>query len=318
MPLDRCTNQRKNLKWLKSEFSASNTLFCMINKDENFFSNLDRFSALYLNANQLPNISLNSCIFLGKLQAQNQCEKQPQQPTAYFAIDCNKLNFEQLEHINTLGQWQPLRSLGSTINAQDAAILALAKGLVHWHKTHLYCGKCGNLNQLIEAGHARQCTHSECRNMTFPRTDPAVIMLVEHLFEDGIARCLLGRQASWPEGMYSTLAGFVDPGETLEQAVIREVAEESGIQAIEPQYVNSQPWPFPASIMLGFTAQALSKEIDISEDDLQNAQWFSREKLHSFAQRESSEPGYKMSSPDSISYYLIDAWKNKKIGKYEG
>lgn len=307
MPLDRCTNQRKNLKWLKSEFSSNNTLFCLINKDENLFSNQDKLSALYLKADQLPNVSINSCIFLGKAH---------QQSTAYFAIDCNKLNFEQLEQVNKLGQWQSLRSLGSTINAQDAAILALAKGLAHWHKTHLYCGKCGNLNQLIEAGHARQCTHSECRNMTFPRTDPAVIMLVEHLFDDGVARCLLGRQASWPEGMYSTLAGFVDPGETLEQAVIREVAEESGIQATDPQYISSQPWPFPASIMLGFTAQALSQEIDISEDDLQSAQWFSREQLHRFAQRDSTTSEYKMSSPDSISYYLIDAWKHKRIGKH--
>jgi len=157
--------------------------------------------------------------------------------------------------------------------------------------------------------------------MTFPRTDPAVIMLVEKMFSDGIARCLLGRQASWAQGMYSTLAGFVDPGETLEQAVIREVAEETGVLVEKPQYIKSQPWPFPASIMLGFTAVATSDVIDISQDDLEDAQWFTREQLADFflnneATAGSETPQYKMSSGDSISSYLITAWLNREIGLY--
>jgi NAD+ diphosphatase len=146
---------------------------------------------------------------------------------------------------------------------------------------------------------------------------------------------LLGRQANWPEGVYSTLAGFVDPGETLEAAVIREVAEETAIIAESPQYIASQPWPFPASIMLGFVAQACSENIDTRQDSLENAQWFSREQIASFdvnqavintegvqinpiddQKTELPLPQFKMSSSDSISSYLITAWLNKEIGVY--
>ena len=218
-----------------------------------------------------------------------------------------------------VGQWQGLRKVTANLSAIDASILALAKGLVHWHISHQFCGHCGNANRAVEAGHARRCT--DCRNMSFPRTDPAVIMLVEKMFSDGIPRCLLGRQASWAKGMYSTLAGFVDPGETLEQAVIREVVEESAIEIENPQYVASQPWPFPASIMLGFTAVARSEKIDASQDSLEDAQWFSRQQLSQFSLNNSvTDDGdgtqYKMSSGDSISSYLITAWLNKEIGQY--
>ncbi|MFT5705950.1 MAG: NAD+ diphosphatase [Oceanospirillaceae bacterium] len=319
MPLDRCTNQRKSPTWLKSQFNSTNALFCLVHEGENFFSRESPLNPLFLNRQQLPSITLNSCIFLGKSATQS-----------LFAIDSNKLNFTVLEKLNALGEWQSLRNLGAVIDYQDSAILALAKGLVHWHKTHLYCGKCGALNQLVEAGHARRCSSNSCRNMTFPRTDPAVIMLVERMFADGVARCLLGRQASWPAGVYSTLAGFVDPGENLEEAVIREVAEESGINAHQAQYVASQPWPFPASVMLGFIAVGINEEVDITHDDLESAQWFSREQLAGFTEKEaaikstdSTEPtlkpakgGYVMSSKDSISHYLITAWKNQQIGQY--
>ncbi len=314
MPLDRCTNQRKNKRWLSAEFNRATTLFCVIKEGMSFFDNDDLLSPLYLKKAQLTKQQLNtlaidSCIYLGKSKS-----------GSIFAVDYDKLRFSIQEELDDCGQWLGLRQVTSLLNAADAATLALAKGLVHWHKTHQYCGHCGNISRAIEAGHARKC--SECRNLTFPRTDPAVIMLVERLFDDGIARCLLGRQASWPEGVYSTLAGFVDPGETLEEAVIREVLEETAINVIDPQYITSQPWPFPASIMLGFTAQATSEHIDISQDDLEIAQWFTREQLESFSLNKNTQPeqnlkqtgGYKMSSSDSISSYLITAWKNKDIG----
>ena len=265
---------------------------------------------------QLQRLNVEQCIFLGK-----------NEHGAIFAVDQNKLRFSDQEELLTQGQWLSLRQNTALLNVFDAGVLALAKGLVHWHKSHQFCGQCGNLNRSAEAGHARKCT--ECRNMTFPRTDPAVIMLVEKMFNDGVPRCLLGRQASWPDGVYSTLAGFVDPGETLEAAVIREVLEESAIIAENPTYVASQPWPFPASIMLGFIAQANSEKIDTRQDSLENAQWFSREQIASFAvnrsvintegeqpKSEENDPQYKMSSSDSISSYLITAWLNKEIGKY--
>ena len=340
MPLDRGTNQRKNKRWLAGEFSREDTLFCVINDGQCLFDNGEGLTPVYLSKAQLPTLNVDSCIYLGKGSlAHNTLNKShtesnlidehhaddivlhtvKPEAVSMFAIDFNKLRFSTQEALSEVGQWQGLRKITANLSAIDASILALAKGLVHWHISHQYCGQCGHANRSVEAGHARRC--SDCRNMSFPRTDPAVIMLVEKMFADGIARCLLGRQASWAEGMYSTLAGFVDPGETLEQSVIREVVEETAVDVVNPQYIASQPWPFPASIMLGFTAVATSEKIDISQDDLENAQWFSREQLQHFAVHGSASEDdvmseFTMSSSDSISSYLITAWKNKEIGQY--
>jgi len=333
MSLDRCTNQRKNKAWLNAEFSRENTLFCIINEGMSLFEQADELTPIYLTKTQLTALAVDSCVFIGKETFSSSSDTgRTKQPVAIFAVDYHKLRFSSQEDLSAIGEWQALRQATASLTAFDASILALAKGLVHWHKSHQYCGLCGNINRSTEAGHARRC--SECRNLTFPRTDPAVIMLVERLFSDGIPRCLLGRQDSWPQGMYSTLAGFVDPGESLEQAVIREVVEESAIKVEKPKYIASQPWPFPASIMLGFTAVATSEEIDTSQDSLEHAKWFSRAELEQFAvnnavlntektisdnnQQVETTNGeqYKMSSKDSISSYLITAWLNKEIGEY--
>lgn len=356
MPLDRCSNQRKNKRWLSSEFAHQETLFCVINDGMNLFSHDDNFTPIYLSKSQLDSLPVDSCIYLGK--GHFVTGKEPLESTSVrslFAVDFKKLRFSTQEHLLNIGQWLQLREATPKLSEVDASIQALAKALAYWHSTHQYCGKCGNTNRSVDAGHARRCT--ECSNMTFPRTDPAVIMLVEHMFPDGIARCLLGRNAKWRAGMYSTLAGFVDPGETLEEAVIREVSEETGVDVENPQYIRSQPWPFPASVMLGFTAVATSTTIDISKDDLDDCQWFSREQLASFyagtnsstkarnyvginvevnanntpeASLEEALGGiveeavetteenheFRLSSGDSISSYLITAWKNKEIGQY--
>lgn len=304
MPLDRGTNQRKDSRWLKKQFTDPLSRFCVINEGKCYFKQDEPITPYYLSQDDLAQVSVEQSVYLGKNAS-----------GAFFAIDFNKLRYSTQQQVNDHGQWLALRQATPLLSMEDAAILALAKGLVHWHITHQYCGQCGNINRSVEAGHARKCT--ECRNMTFPRTDPAVIMLVERMFADGIPRCLLGRQASWPSGIYSTLAGFVDPGETLEEAVIREVLEETNIDVENPQYVASQPWPFPSSVMLGFTALATSEIIDTDQDDLEQAHWFSREQLFAFEENkdDKSSMGYKMSSGDSISAFLINAWKDKKIGQ---
>ncbi|MDX2369758.1 MAG: NAD(+) diphosphatase [Colwellia sp.] len=317
------------------------------------FSPENIFTPLYLPKSLLDSLSIDSCIYLGKgdlgkgdlSKGHFATEKESLKSTgvrSLFAIDFELLRFSTQTELLDLGLWQNLREVTPNLTALDASIQALAKALVYWHTTHQYCGKCGNASNSVQAGHARRC--NECRNMSFPRTDPAVIMLVEHRFPDGIARCLLGRQAKWRAGIYSTLAGFVDPGETLEEAVIREVSEETGVDVENPQYITSQPWPFPASVMLGFTAVATSTTIDISKDDLEDCQWFSREQLASFyagaprnnvginvsshvsshvsnnaeasVNTNDEKHEYRLSSGDSISSYLITAWKNKEIGQY--
>ncbi len=328
MPLDRCTNQRKNKRWLTTEYAHQDTLFCVINDGMSLFSHDDTFTPLYLSKLQLDSLSIDSCIYLGKGDLGKGSESSASSSVkSLFAIDFEKLRFSTQEQLLNLGQWLNLREATPHLTVFNASIQALAKALVYWHTTHQHCGKCGNASRSVEAGHARRCT--ECRNMTFPRTDPAVIMLVEHMFPDGIARCLLGRNAKWRAGMYSTLAGFVDPGETLEEAVIREVLEETAVVVEDPQYITSQPWPFPASVMLGFTAVATSTTIDITKDDLEDCQWFSRAQLAGFAkgtngginastntEANNEKHQFKLSSGDSISSYLITAWKNKEIGHY--
>ena len=157
----------------------------------------------------------------------------------------------------------------------------------------------------------RYCHH--CTRENFPRIDPAVIMLVEQKNPtDGIARCLLGRHEKLPRQMYSTLAGFLDPGESLEQAVIREVYEEAGLRVIDPIYMGSQPWPFPSSMMLGFRARTNDREIVVAVDELEDARWFSRQEVRKFGNH--GDPDCQISLPrsDSIARLLIDTWLDEE------
>ena len=175
--------------------------------------------------------------------------------------------------------------------------MAHARGLIYWHQRHRFCSLCGSPAEIRDAGHMRRCGNADCAAEHFPRTDPAVIMLVA----DG-DRCLMGRQAEWPTGLYSTLAGFVEPGESLEEAVAREIWEEAGITVRDVRYHSSQPWPFPASLMLGFYATATSTEISLNRDELDDARWFHRNDLRN--------PGEGMRLPrqTSISRRLLDDW----------
>ncbi|MFO1068155.1 MAG: NAD(+) diphosphatase [Geminicoccaceae bacterium] len=194
------------------------------------------------------------------------------------------------------GHFVELRSVGTLLPAAEAGLLAYARGLAHWHARHRFCGACGTENGVTQGGHARPCP--ACGNETFPRTDPAVIVLVT----DG-DRCLLGRADRFPPGMYSTLAGFVEPGESLEETLRREVFEEVGVELGEVRYRSSQPWPFPQSLMLGFRAQALSTAIVIDPHEIEDARWFERGELRDEARRPVRLPG-----PDSIARYLVDEW----------
>jgi NAD+ diphosphatase len=162
-----------------------------------------------------------------------------------------------------------VRSLAPQVSAGDAAILAQARTLVDWHARHGYCAACGGPTQPANGGHARRC--GACAAEHFPRTDPVVIMWVV----DG-ERCLLGRQRQFAPGMYSALAGFVEPGESIEEAVRREVREEAGIDVGDVGYVASQPWPFPSSLMIGCQAHAASRDITRDGDELEDVAWFDR------------------------------------------
>jgi NAD+ diphosphatase len=192
-----------------------------------------------------------------------------------------------------------LRQLAGRLERQEGALLAFARAMLLWHSRHRFCGLCGSPTRSEEAGHMRRCTDPACHAMHFPRTDPAVIMLVT----DG-DRALLGRNKNFVPGMYSTLAGFVEPGESLEDAVAREVREETAIAVSAVHYHSSQPWPFPANIMLGFYAEAASSEIAVDYSELEDARWFERSWLLSHVDDDS----FRMPRRDSIARRLIGDW----------
>lgn len=196
-----------------------------------------------------------------------------------------------------------LRLIASTLSSQDASLAVDGVGLARWHQNHPRCSRCGARTEIAQGGHTRICP--ECGAVHFPRTDPAVIMLIT----DSDDRALLGRQASWPENRFSTLAGFVEPGETLEGAVRREVKEEVSLDVGAVTYAGSQPWPFPSSLMLGFFGTALTTNIRVDEAEIVEARWFTRDELS-----ELSNAGEILTPPHvSISRWLIERWHGGKV-----
>lgn len=220
----------------------------------------------------------------------------------YFAADLSDFEIEEIAWAAVKASFIDLRQAGPLMRRDEAALMAYARGMMYWHRNHRFCGACGTPTENHHGGHMRVCMRPECGRQHFPRTDPAVIMLVTRAGRGGDA-CLLGRQAQWPDGMYSTLAGFVEPGETLEEAVAREVGEETGIEVADVTYLNSQPWPFPSSLMLGFRARALTTRIRIAPDELADARWFGRDDL-----RRMEERGMRLPRADSIARWLVEEW----------
>jgi NAD+ diphosphatase len=192
-----------------------------------------------------------------------------------------------------------LREAAADLPADEAALAAYAASLLSWHRRHSFCANCGAPTDPVDGGHQRSC--AACGAAHFPRTDPVVIVRVT----DGGDRLLLGRQSSWPAGRFSVLAGFVEPGETLEEAVRREVLEESGVRVTEARYVASQPWPFPSSLMIGFEAVGAGGRPRPGDDELSEVRWFGRAEVEAAA---AGRSGIRLSPPFSISRRLIDGW----------
>jgi NAD+ diphosphatase len=217
---------------------------------------------------------------------------------SYFAVD---LDEKAPDAFSNAGRFQDLRAVAPLLSAKDGSLLAYAKTLAYWNGRNHFCGVCGSRSEIRDGGHSRACLNSECGVLHFPRTDPAIIVLIR-----SGEKCLLARQTIWPQRMYSVVAGFVEPGETAEGAVVREVFEEVGLRVKNVRYHSSQPWPFPCSLMLGFTAEAEDERISLRDKELEDARWFGRGEL-----RQAVENGVvKLPTPVSISYRLIDGWFN--------
>jgi NAD+ diphosphatase len=196
--------------------------------------------------------------------------------------------------------WASLRDVGSQLSAMDVGLATCAVALATWHNGHNFCPTCGQRTVIAAAGWSRICSNHETEQ--YPRTEPAMIVAVE----DQAGRILLGRRREWPEGWLSTLAGFVEAGESCEAAVIREVYEESGIHVDlnSLRYMGSQPWPFPASLMLAYRAIATSTEVEMHDDEMTEVQWFSRAEFEAACNAET----LKLPSPVSIAFRLIQSW----------
>jgi NAD+ diphosphatase len=207
------------------------------------------------------------------------------------------------ERLDRLERARPieLREAGAALRPADAGLVAYAAGMLNWHRSHRFCSRCGTPTRVAEAGHLRICPR--CGAHHHPRTDPVVIMLVH----DG-DRVLLGRQATWPARRYSALAGFVEPGESLEEAVIREVWEEAGVEIGAPAYCSSQPWPFPSSLMLGFRAPYAGGEPEVRDRELEDVRWFHRDEIA--AALGGDTVSLQVPPPIAIARRLIEEWLN--------
>jgi len=230
-----------------------------------------------------------------------------------FALDVSEHEDELIAPWLGDNEFVDLRDVGWLRDAQQAAQLAYARGLLFWNRQHRFCGVCGSPTQSRNGGHMRSCLNPECGRMHFPRTDPAVIMLVEDRSDPAAPKCLLARNSRFPSRMMSTLAGFVDPLESLEETVAREVFEECGIRVGKITYQASQPWPFPSSIMLGFRAEAESFEISVDGVEIEEAYWFEPHQLKEFGEWGDGGSNFSLPRRDSIARYLVETWIAENI-----
>ena len=289
--LDRNDIARRDLGLLKRVLAQLETRYILVWRGRNFFEydTIGLKSMRCLSFEMVrPFLDKAILIYLGKDRSQ----------TEYICLDISKYPEDKLDPLLTIGQFGDLREADPSISGDDGSILAYAKAMCHWHARSEYCSVCGSIASSGEAGHIRKCSNVDCAVTHFPRTDSAVIVAVT--FKDKI---LLGRQPIWPEGMLSVLAGFVEPGETLEHAVAREVNEEAGLIIKNVCYQHSQPWPFPASLMVGFRAEAVSDKLTINTQEIEMAEWYSREQIAEF-------DGVVKYLPRklSISRRLIEEW----------
>ncbi len=283
--LDRLAPRRRDEAWLAAQMESEHARFVPVWQEKNLFAE-GGIEPAYLAPEDEQDLILAAepVVLLGEYTG-----------AVYFAVGLSSEEAPLAE----LGRFQNLRRVAALLGEQDCALLALAKSMVYWHRGHRFCGACGSPTESREAGWVRACTNAQCGQHHFPRTDPAVIVLVS-----SGERCLLGHKPEWPEGRYSTIAGFVEPGESLEEAVAREVREETGVEVENIHYIASQPWPFPSSVMLGFTAKAASETIRVDPDELETVRWFTREEIR----RGLEDGSFRLPSSVSIARRLIRDW----------
>lgn len=289
--LERLALLRKDVERIRAALEDPATLFVPVWQARSFIADAEHaLSAQFIaGLRQLGELDPGEFILLGEFRGR-----------LSFAVEVPSEQSLAQAHLESRAAFRDLRTVAGELPRDEAGLLAYARAMVLWRERHRFCGRCGSPTLATQAGHVRQCSDPTCSLQQFPRIDPAIIVLVTHGERGPGERALLGRQAAWPAGRYSTIAGFVEPGESLEDAVIREVREETGVQVDVVDYHSSQPWPFPSSLMVGFTAHAATTDIQLSDDELEDALWVTRAQI---AAGEVALP-----TTHSISFRLIEDW----------
>ena len=287
--LDRDVDRRNDADWATAALKNPATRLVPLWRSRSLLQRgADGTIAVYLSATDLPEPGLiQPPTLLGNDGVRD-----------YFAVSVTDSQRDDIQTQYPDARFVDLRRASIDMAAKHAGILAYAKALHYWQHRHAFCGVCGHPNNLRSAGHRMACTNEECGRETFPRIDPAIIVLVTN--KDA---CLLGHNANWPPTVFSALAGFVEPGESLEDAVVREVYEEAQIHLADIRYVSSQPWPFPASAMCGFYAEAVDRS-NGNSDEVEETRWFTVATLTEAV----SAGEVRLPSSVSIAFRLLSDW----------
>jgi NAD+ diphosphatase len=293
--LDRLVEYRDNDEWVQEALESESARLVPLWRSRSLIDDgPDGQKAAYLRAGDLRSLdAITPPTLLGT-----------DRKRYFFAVSINDSQRDEIQAVRPSARFVDLRRASLDMDAKHAGVLAYATALHYWQHRHLFCGACGSPNRLRSSGHKMVCSNEECGRESFPRIDPAIIVLITH--RDS---CLLARNVDWPPKRFSTLAGFVEPGESLEDAVVREVYEEASIQLSNIQYVSSQPWPFPASAMCGFYAEAQDRTFSTSSE-LAELQWFTAKQLTEAVKQGS----ILLSPPVSIAFRLLADWFSRQGG----
>ena len=296
-PLDRGDMQRRDQQWLDAQATNPRSRFLPLWQLNVLIHAASEARLGWLSPTDIKRLEIDvPPVFLGLLEG-----------VAHFAIDVSQLGDPRHElNLDESWRFEDSRAAATQLSLAETGILAQSRAQLDWHRRHQFCSVCGQRTVQGRGGHVRQCM--ACKAEHFPRTDPVAIMVVS----DG-DRCLLGqtRGRLSRTGTYSALAGFIDQGESIEEAVRREVKEEAGIEVGTVRYHSSQPWPFPSSLMIGCHAQALTTEIQKDDGEMADVQWFSRDEVLSALKGE--HPHLRVPAPIAIAHHLIKAWAEGEV-----
>jgi NAD+ diphosphatase len=295
-PLNRASEKRTDLNWIESKRRDETSLILPMWRLEPFLLGAEKSIPPVELGLLRPGIADSlagagaACIFLGL-----------DGDTAVFALDISEASDPQnVGPLAGLGHFREARTAAQIVSIKDAAIIAQAKAMIDWHRRHGFCPSCGAPTKMMDAGYRRLC--DQCHAEHFPRVDPVVIMLATH----GEA-CLVGRGKQFPAGMFSALAGFVEPGETIEEAVRRELMEEASVKVGEVTYYATQPWPFPSSLMIGCFAKAKNRDIKADENELAEVRWIERSVARELIEGKQVD-GLRVPPAIAIAHHLIKTW----------